>query len=172
MEESLPANDSVQKIKLENLVTSVPWNVCPRSCALRFNNVDRLGFMPAAYYSRYTKYETMKKMPTVYHQLKDPGLNELKSYYEKQRRLLNQSYYSFELDYNSKDPSGCCNFNRLDNATLRIDTGKLEYKQQFLHDSGIVYNYIRARGTYNVNIYSYRYNVVRVSKGQIGLAFE
>jgi hypothetical protein len=170
--EEQEGTDELNAPKINNVIPYVPWNVAPKGSALRFNNVDRLPLMPFSYFNRYTKYETMGEMPPIYQKYYSPQLIELESFQETQRRLQNQSYYSFELNHNSRDPSGCCNFNRLDNASLRIDTGRLDFKQNSNHLCGANFNQIRPNGNYIVNIYSCRYNVVRVANGQIGLAFE
>ena len=59
--------------------------------------------------------------------------------------------YSFALDPEEHQPSGTCNFSRIDNAQLKISTA-----------SGM---------TTSENIYAVNYNVLRIMSGMGGLAY-
>ncbi len=73
--------------------------------------------------------------------------------------------YSFALKPEDHQPSGSCNFSRIDNATLQIDCGV----------SNSLYNNWRtqyAPGSSSlVNIYTMNYNVLRVMSGMAGTAY-
>ena len=58
--------------------------------------------------------------------------------------------YSFALNPEDHQPSGTCNFSRIDNATLNVTTGT---------DAGVVY------------VYGVNYNVLRVMSGMGGVAY-
>ena len=60
--------------------------------------------------------------------------------------------YSFALNPEEHQPSGTCNFSRLDNAHLSFDQ---------LND----------KENHNINIYALNYNVLRIMSGMGGLAY-
>ena len=60
--------------------------------------------------------------------------------------------YSFALNPEEHQPSGTCNFSRLDNAHLSFD--QLNDKEK-----------------HNINIYALNYNVLRIMSGMGGLAY-
>ena len=64
--------------------------------------------------------------------------------------------YSFALSPEEHQPSGTCNFSRIDNAVLQLD-----------------YTGVPALATenLNLNIYAVNYNVLRIMSGMAGLAF-
>jgi len=64
--------------------------------------------------------------------------------------------YSFALKPEEHQPSGTCNFSRIDNASLSIVVSA---------------NTVRAGGTANVRVYATNYNVLRVMSGMGGLAY-
>jgi len=59
--------------------------------------------------------------------------------------------YSFALKPEEHQPSGTCNFSRIDNAQLKVDSG--------------------ATTGANINIYAVNYNVLRIMSGMGGLAY-
>ena len=65
------------------------------------------------------------------------------------------STYSFALQPEEHQPSGTCNFSRIDNATLELDMTK-----------GADTN-----GSGCVDVYAMSYNVLRVMSGMGGLAY-
>jgi hypothetical protein len=64
--------------------------------------------------------------------------------------------YSFALNPEQHQPSGTCNFSRIDNATINVQ-----------YDS----NFDISTGSANFNIYATNYNVLRVMSGMGGLAY-
>lgn len=64
--------------------------------------------------------------------------------------------YSFSLDVSNHQPSGTCNFSRIDNAYLHFNT---------FHDT----DYSSTIG--NIHIYALNYNILRIFSGMGGLAF-
>jgi hypothetical protein len=76
--------------------------------------------------------------------------------------------YSFALKAEEHQPSGTCNFSRIDNATLQVRCG--------LHNDGNDNNYVNTYvgGTSSnslLNIYTVNYNVLRVMSGMAGTAY-
>jgi len=69
--------------------------------------------------------------------------------------------YSFALKAEDHQPTGTCNFSRIDNATLQVDVGKYNNTQssELLGSQSVV------------NIYTQNYNVLRVMSGMAGTAY-
>jgi hypothetical protein len=74
--------------------------------------------------------------------------------------------YSFALNPEEHQPSGTCNFSRIDNATLQVDLGlynrasnSVGYAQNFVGSSSVM------------NIYTVNYNVLRIMAGMAGTAY-
>ena len=67
--------------------------------------------------------------------------------------------YSFALEPEKHQPSGTCNFSRIDNTTLNVT----------LTDEADTVN--KAHNSSNVNIYTVNYNVLRVMSGMAGVAY-
>jgi hypothetical protein len=64
--------------------------------------------------------------------------------------------YSFALNPEDHQPSGTCNFSRIDNATLNLTLSN---------------NTVGADKTATVNVYATNYNVLRIMSGMGGLAY-
>ena len=75
--------------------------------------------------------------------------------------------YSFALKAVDHQPTGTCNFSRIDNATLQVDCGL--YNSAAL--TAYVPNYIGTNSNSVVNIYTVNYNVLRVMSGMAGTAY-
>ena len=72
--------------------------------------------------------------------------------------------YSFALTPEEHQPSGTCNFSRIDNATLALTLGRAgETSNNFKT------NYLSTDS--DLNIYAFNYNVLRVMSGMAGLAY-
>jgi hypothetical protein len=72
--------------------------------------------------------------------------------------------YSFALTPEEHQPSGTCNFSRIDNATLALTLGRAgetsnDFKTNYLSTDS------------DLNIYAFNYNVLRVMSGMAGLAY-
>jgi hypothetical protein len=74
--------------------------------------------------------------------------------------------YSFALKAEDHQPTGTCNFSRIDNATLQVDLGLYNASA-----SGYVSNYLGASSSSLLNIYTMNYNVLRVMSGMAGTAY-
>jgi len=74
--------------------------------------------------------------------------------------------YSFALRAQDHQPTGTCNFSRIDNATLQVDVGLgNQYSQNYARD----YNLSNSSSV--LNIYTQNYNVLRVMSGMAGTAY-
>jgi hypothetical protein len=75
--------------------------------------------------------------------------------------------YSFALKPEEHQPSGTCNFSRIDNATLNVEVGlnnNSTYKT-YLSD------FIGSNSTSLLNIFTVNYNVLRIMSGMGGTAY-
>jgi len=75
--------------------------------------------------------------------------------------------YSFALKPEDHQPSGTCNFSRIDNATLQLDLGKFNAAA----DSAFINTNFSSSSNSIVNIYTVNYNVLRVMSGMAGTAY-
>ena len=74
--------------------------------------------------------------------------------------------YSFALKPEEHQPSGSCNFSRIDNATLQVDVGTYNAPS-----SGYGVNFLGTNSNSLLNIYTVNYNVLRVMSGMAGTAY-
>lgn len=76
--------------------------------------------------------------------------------------------YSFALKAEEHQPSGTCNFSRIDNATLQVKCGLYNDGD----DTSYVSNYVGGSTSNSLlNIYTMNYNVLRVMSGMAGTAY-
>ena len=74
--------------------------------------------------------------------------------------------YSFALKAEDHQPTGTCNFSRIDNATLQVQCG--------LYNSvatGYTENFLGSSSSSLMNVYTQNYNVLRVMSGMAGTAY-
>jgi hypothetical protein len=76
--------------------------------------------------------------------------------------------YSFALNPEEHQPSGTCNFSRIDNATLALTFGRVNQGSGVL-EPNFQSNYLQDNSTFSV--YAVNYNVLRVMSGMAGLAY-
>jgi hypothetical protein len=100
---------------------------------LQLNGQDRFSEREGSYFDVVQPYQHHTRNP-------DCGIN----------------LYSFALRPEEHQPSGTCNFSRIDNATLQLVV------------SG---NAIGASATAKVRVYAINYNVLRIMSGMGGLAY-
>ena len=75
--------------------------------------------------------------------------------------------YSFALKAEDHQPTGSCNFSRIDNATLNVSVG---YNNTNVNSSVYTANYLQGSSSV-MNIYTVNYNVLRVMSGMAGTAY-
>jgi hypothetical protein len=100
---------------------------------LQLNGQDRFTEREGRYFSVVQPYQHHTRTPA-------PGIN----------------VYSFALKPEEHQPSGSCNFSRIDKATLQLT---------------VSVNTVRGGRTAQVRVYAVNYNVLRVMSGMGGLAY-
>jgi len=117
---------------------------------LQLNGHDRFSVRSADYFRKVQNYEHHTRVPRVGGDL-DVTDNRLQYIYS----------YSFALSPEEHQPSGTCNFSRIDNAVLQLNYGV---------DSGTGAT-APSTAAMNLNIYAVNYNVLRIMSGMGGLAY-
>jgi hypothetical protein len=100
---------------------------------LMLNGQDRFSEREGSYFDLVQPYQHHTRNP-------DAGIN----------------VYSFALRPEEHQPSGTCNFSRIDNATLQLV---------------LSHNTVASQATAKVRVYATNYNVLRVMSGMGGLAY-
>jgi hypothetical protein len=100
---------------------------------LQLNGQDRFSEREGTYFSWVQPYQTHTRCP-------DEGIN----------------VYSFALRPEEHQPSGTCNFSRIDNATLQLVLSNAT---------------VESTKTAKVRVYAVNYNVLRIMSGMGGLAY-
>jgi hypothetical protein len=100
---------------------------------LQLNGQDRFTEREGRYFDRVQPYQHHSRTP-------QRGIN----------------VYSFALQPEQHQPSGTCNFSRIDKATLQLT---------------VSVNTVRSGRTAQVRVYAVNYNVLRVMSGMGGLAY-
>jgi len=108
---------------------------------LQLNGHDRFNVRDGDYFNYVQPYQCFSNTP-------NDGVN----------------VYSFALTPEEHQPSGTCNFSRIDNATLALTLGRAgetssAFKAEYLSTDS------------ELNIYAFNYNVLRVMSGMAGLAY-
>ena len=110
------------------------WGLNPVvSAKLQLNGQDRFSEREGSYFSWVQPYQSHTRCP-------DEGIN----------------VYSFALRPEEHQPSGTCNFSRIDNATLQLVLSNAT---------------VEGTKTAKVRVYATNYNVLRVMSGMGGLAY-
>jgi hypothetical protein len=113
---------------------------------LQINGQDRMEERFGDYYNKVQPYQHHTGTTSVYgnyHPEGQPGVY----------------MYSFALKPEEHQPSGTCNFSRIDTATLVIDlAGQIEINPD-------------TDKTFEVRVYAVNYNILRVMSGMAGLAY-
>lgn len=104
------------------------------SAIIKLNNHERFGQRPGSYFNLVQPYQ---------HHTNVPKTNGIYT-------------YSFALEPESEQPTGSCNFSRIDNAVL-----ELVLNRQVCRNSD----------NYKVNVYATNFNVLRIMGGMGGVAF-
>jgi len=116
---------------------------------LQLNGHDRFSVRYADYFRKVQNYDHHCRCPRVSGDL-DVADNRAQYIYT----------YSFALSPEEHQPSGTCNFSRIDNAVLQLTYGT---------DSQTGASNLGADA--NLNIYAVNYNVLRIMSGMGGLAY-
>jgi len=100
---------------------------------LQLNGQDRISEREGSYFDKVQPYQHHSRCPSI-------GIN----------------CYSFALRPEEHQPSGTCNFSRIDKATLQLT---------------VSINTVASQRTAQVRVYALNYNVLRVMSGMGGLAY-
>lgn len=126
---------------------------------LQLNGHDRFYVRYADYFRKVQNYEHHCRVPRVGGDIND-SLSDT-----KQAALRQYIYtYSFALSPEEHQPSGTCNFSRIDNAVLQLGYGTDPL-------TGAVNAPALTNYSMNLNIYAVNYNVLRIMSGMGGLAY-
>jgi hypothetical protein len=118
------------------------------SALLQLNGHDRFSVRYADYFRKVQNYEHHCRVPRVGSEI-DGGDNARQQYIYT---------YSFALSPEEHQPSGTCNFSRIDNAVLQLKYGaESTFNAQ---DQNM-----------NLSVYAVNYNVLRIMSGMGGLAY-
>ena len=117
------------------------------SALLQLNGHDRFSVRYADYFRKVQNYEHHCRVPRVG---KDLDTDDARNQYIYT--------YSFALSPEEHQPSGTCNFSRIDNAVLQLKYGA---------DTG----FTAQSAAMNLNVYAVNYNVLRIMSGMGGLAY-
>ena len=121
-----------------------------QTALLQLNGHDRFSVRYADYFRKVQNYEHHTRVPRVGGDLAGTRADLV------QRSFRQYIYsYSFALSPEEHQPSGTCNFSRIDNAVL-----------QLTYNSSV-----ETAAALNLNIYAVNYNVLRIMSGMGGLAY-
>jgi hypothetical protein len=130
---------------------------------LQINGQDRLDARYGDYYNKVQPYQHHTGITqTEYIKYDGVANDSVVEYSGGSVSLLNQPgiyCYSFALKPEEHQPSGTCNFSRIDTATL------------VLQMSGDVVVNAHTDATWDVRVYALNYNILRIMSGMAGLAY-
>ena len=118
---------------------------------LQLNGHDRFSVRQSDYFRKVQNYEHHTRCPRVGGDLAGTNADGVKTSF---RQYIYS--YSFALSPEEHQPSGTCNFSRIDNAVL-----------QLTYDSAVE----TSGQSLNLNVYAVNYNVLRIMSGMGGLAY-
>ena len=124
-----------------------------QTALLQLNGHDRFSVRNADYFRKVQNYEHHTRVPRVGADLAGTSADGCQSSF---RQYIYS--YSFALSPEEHQPSGTCNFSRIDNAVLQMTYDKTV--QTVLNASSL-----------NLNVYAVNYNVLRIMSGMGGLAY-
>ena len=130
---------------------------------LQINGQDRLDRRPGTYYNKVQPYQHH----TGSFNLVRGGTAD----FERQRQP-GAYMYSFALRPEEHQPSGTCNFSRIDTATLVLSVNGQWFNPNSLNPQDPVDDIsIGEDDAWNVRVYAVNYNILRVMSGMGGLAY-
>ena len=135
---------------------------------LQINGTDRLDKRYGQYFNKVQPYQHHTGSFNAINDVNSTGYANGK---DNGRLFQKGAYmYSFALKPEEHQPSGTCNFSRIDTATLVINLAGADVASgtglTTPHNVGI-----SDTNTYNVRVYAVNYNILRVMSGMGGLAY-
>jgi hypothetical protein len=116
---------------------------------LQLNGHDRFSVRNADYFRKVQNFEHHCRVPRV-----GSDIHVSDAILTSRQQFIYS--YSFALSPEEHQPSGTCNFSRIDNAVLQLT---------------YVPTSITTRDAYNLNVYAVNYNVLLIMSGMGGLAY-
>jgi hypothetical protein len=135
---------------------------------LQLNGHDRFYVRNADYFRKVQNYEHHQRAPRVGQELQ--GVQALGTSAANACRKQFIYSYSFALSPEEHQPSGTCNFSRIDNAVLQL-TYNANAGTAGFNTTGQAYQTALNAAPFNLNIYAVNYNVLRIMSGMGGLAY-
>jgi hypothetical protein len=115
-------------------------------CSLQLNGQDRVPSLPGKYFRLVQPYQHHSS-----------GVSSLG--YDSEKDDIGLYMYSFAIKPEEHQPSGTCNFSRIDTATLVFSVdGSVAISETDLEN-------------YGIRVYAINYNILRVMSGMAGLAY-
>ena len=137
-----------------NLQTNSPWRYSDANCGnptavakVQLNGQDRFSEREGSYFNYVQPYQHHTSTPSN-------GIN----------------VYSFALKPEDLQPSGSCNFSRIDNAVLNLTLTPATFQTNVTMLDGET-AVTGKQSSANVNVYATNYNVLRIMSGMGGLAY-
>jgi hypothetical protein len=147
-------------------------------CSLQLNGQDRVPSFPGEYYSLVQRYQhhsgssLTNQLDTIYSWANLNGIDtsnnpitkdmvyDLYTSLSANRKCDGIYSYSFAIKPEEHQPSGTCNFSRIDTATLIFNV-----------DGATSINKSPDSNEYDIRVYALNYNILRVMSGMGGLAY-
>lgn len=131
---------------------------------IQINGQDRMDRRYGDYFNRVQPYQHHSSGPgTMYYETQDPSTVSSGTVPPSTNiRMTSQRgiyTYSFALKPEEQQPSGTCNFSRIDTATIVMDI-----------DGSVIIDEATDR-TWGVRVYATNYNILRIMSGMAGLAY-
>ena len=137
-----------------NMQTNAPWRYSDANCGnptavakVQLNGQDRFSEREGSYFNYVQPYQHHTSTPST-------GIN----------------VYSFALKPEDLQPSGSCNFSRIDNAVLNLTLTPATFQTNVTPIDSEV-SVTGKQSSANVNVYATNYNVLRIMSGMGGLAY-
>jgi hypothetical protein len=125
-----------------------------KTAKLQLNGHDRFSERDGHYFSHVQRYQYHTNVGSLFPKTTDitgPDVLLTSTGNGVNQQDTNIYMYSFALQPEDLQPSGTCNFSRIDNATLEIESNSTPVT--------------------SVNVYAINYNVLRIKNGMGGLAY-
>ena len=135
---------------------------------LQLNGHDRFSVRNADYFRKVQNYEHHTRVPRVGYELQGVAASGTSA-----ANLFRKQYiynYSFALSPEEHQPSGTCNFSRIDNAVLQL-TYNANGGTAGVDSVGRAYQPALNGAAFTLNVYAVNYNVLRIMSGMGGLAY-
>lgn len=136
---------------LVSFVAPLDYDPIIYDCNLQLNGQDRMQALPGKYFSQVQAFQHHTGNGRV-NPVGTSGSGIVPG-------ILGIYMYSFAIKPEEHQPSGTCNFSRIDTATL-----------VFSVDGGVLINNLD-ENNYDIRVYAINYNILRIMSGMGGLAY-